>query len=139
MKVFWLIVDFLRKQGVKVVDRLIHELEMLDNQLGRIFELLREEKEQREVDSYYAKKGREAEERELNSAQNVTVNFDGGLVGDPERQASQITKFFDHNKITHGNLTMNVKSASVEKVDTRKNHLKQKRGPDGRFLKKEGN
>jgi hypothetical protein len=59
----------------------------------------------------------------------LNVTFDGSF--DPERQASKVFEVLA--KANRGGLSRVAKAA---KADTTKNHLKQLRGPDGKFIKK---
>lgn len=60
-------------------------------------------------------------------------HFDGGLVGDPDRQAKRVLDVLRERDSRIKNLTVNV---SNKPVDTKLNHLKQRRDKNGRFLPK---
>lgn len=75
---------------------------------------------------------------------NITINFDGGLVGDPKRQASAVIDVlqksdkFKQNQLRNMTVNANVPVDTPKrvKVDTRKNHVYQQRDSRGRFIKK---
>lgn len=80
---------------------------------------------------------REVTEERKDLVDHQDYKFDGGLVvGDPERQAEKVLEVLEEYKNSR---TMNIKGGQMTITpikDTTKNHLTQKRGPDGRFLKK---